>query len=353
MSGQITGVTNPSGGPLTYTVQPQGDPTSQEQLVINPQTGTYTYTPSDIKAHAAALDEDGDGEPDNGPVTQTFTVLVTDQDGNQTPVTITLPVTPQNETPEEAAPPAGAPSGKPTTTNGVIRGTLYLKDGDGDPLTVAGNVVGNPAYGPVVIDSKTYNAATGITTVEYHVEPIAPEPEPEPFQAFGFFGAMRMMSFSEPEPEGFSTFAGESEGVTTLADEQPPTIVFTVTDNYGGVQTVNVALPDPADASANVGNADPDTGVVAVQVTAVDENGQPVVLQQTVTQANQPTHGSVVYDAPSNTWTYTPDASARHDAAANGPTTDEFTITVTDPNGNVVPLRVTVPIDPDNDTRRA
>ena len=115
VTGQITGVTNPSGGPLTYTVQPQGDPTSQEQLVINPETGTYTYKPSDIKAHAAALEG-------TGPVTQTFTVVVTDQQGNQTPVTITLPVTPQNDTPEEAAPPVGAPQGSPTTTNGVIRG---------------------------------------------------------------------------------------------------------------------------------------------------------------------------------------------------------------------------------------
>ena len=239
------------------------------------------------------------------PQYQTFTVTVTDQDGNQTPVTITLPVTPQNDNPEEAAPPAETPSGTPTTTNGVIRGTLYLKDGDGDPLTVVGNVVGNPAYGPVVIDSKTFNQQTGITTVQYHVDPVAPEPEPEPFQAFGFLGAMRMMSFSEPEPEGFTTFSDESEGLTTLADEQAPAIVFTVTDQYGGLQTVEVALPNPANSSVNVGNADPDTGVVAVQVTAVDENGQPVVLQQAVTQANQPAHGSAVYDAPSNTWTYT------------------------------------------------
>ena len=144
---------NPSGGALTY--QTPNDPNSDDNFEV-PHDWAYPYTPSSETAHAAAFDPEGNG------VTQqykTYTVIVTDSQGNQTPVTVKVPVVPQNDNPEEVTPTVdpvtGDPVKPPTNVNGVIHGKLYLKDGDGDPLQVIGNAgdygqvtVGDPELTP-------------------------------------------------------------------------------------------------------------------------------------------------------------------------------------------------------------
>ena len=172
------------------------------------------------------------------------------------------------------------------------------------------------------------------------------------FAPMAMFGAMRMMSFSEPEPEGFSTFADESEGAVTTFADPAPTIIFTVTDQYGGIQTVTVPVPEPAQAGVSVGQPDhANGGAVTAQITAVDDENNPVDLTQTLKAGSGPTYGTATYNSQTNTWTYKPFEAARHaaaDVATPGPQEDSFVVTTTDEDGNVVDLTVTVPIDPNN-----
>ena len=171
------------------------------------------------------------------------------------------------------------------------------------------------------------------------------------------FSAMRMMSFSEPEPEAepeaasFSTLAEEGD-FSTLADEQDLDIVFTITDHdTGGTITHTVSVPvgengDPTAGPPIVGNPDPATGVVEFEIDADDPDGDP--LHQSL--GTPPQHGEAVYNDATNTWTYTPFATDRHDAAALGAdaatTSDSFTVVVDDGNGGTIEVPVSVNLTP-------
>jgi YVTN family beta-propeller protein/VCBS repeat-containing protein len=89
------------------------------------------------------------------------------------------------------------------------------------------------------------------------------------------------------------------------------------------------------------------TGAVTGTLGATDSDGD--VLGYTVTQ--NPSKGTVSVRT-DGTFTYTPTAAARHDAAEVGApvtaTTDKFTVSVTDGRGGIVTATVTVPISPTN-----
>lgn len=234
ITGQITGVTNPSGGPVEYVVQTP--PGSGEHLEVD-EDGTYTFTPSTPLAHGAAVDEDGDGQPDN-PVFQKFTVVATDQDGNETTIELSLPVTPSNTAPEPN-PTAETPP-QPTPTGGFTGQIPVLPDADGDEVKIIRAVASDGT--PVTFDGLnwTYGATTTARSA-------APQ---------GFAPQMARMSLAGPD-EGFSDDAQFS----TMAAADPVTITFTLSDGHGGVVPYTVALPAvdeaPVDVSAPGGPQGP------------------------------------------------------------------------------------------------
>ena len=234
VAGQITGVNNPSGGPVTYVVQTQ--PGSTEQLNVTP-TGAYTYKPSAPLAHGAALDTNDDGEPDN-PVFQTFTVIATDQDGNQTPIVLKLPVTPSNADPVPL-PPAQQTAPQPTQGGGYS-GTIGVNpDPDGDPVKIVSAVASDGT--PVTFNGLnwTYGEPSGAR---------ASEP-----QGFAPFAAMRsLLGFDEG-----SSARQSDTGFSTLAAGDPVMITFTLSDGHGGVVPYQVTLPaaDETPVDVSVGGA--------------------------------------------------------------------------------------------------
>jgi hypothetical protein len=224
VTGQITGVTNPSGGPVDYAVQtPAG---STEHLDVD-QDGTYTYTPTTPLAHGAAVDEDGDGQPDN-PVFQKFTVVATDQDGNETTIELNLPVTPTNTAPVPN-PDAEIPP-QPTPSGGFSGQIPVNPDADGDQVKIINAVASDGT--PVSFDGLnwTYGASS--------LRSAAPQ---------GFVPQAAMMSFASLD-EGSS----DDAQVSTLAAGDPVTITFTLSDGHGGVVPYTVSLPAADEAPVDV-----------------------------------------------------------------------------------------------------
>ncbi len=102
----------------------------------------------------------------------------------------------------------------------------------------------------------------------------------------------------------------------------------------GTSKTVLVGTPDPATGTV--------TGLICPSSTS------PLTYALT---PDAPANGSVTVSA-DGAFTYTPTATARHAAAAtSAPRSarrDSFTVTATDPQGVVMPIRVSVPISPTN-----
>jgi len=131
--------------------------------------------------------------------------------------------------------------------------------------------------------------------------------------------------------------------VATDAD-RADTFIVTVADGYGGVAEVMVAVTiAPANvapvATSTSGIPDATTGVVAGTVLGVDADGDALTYSGPSSTAK----GSVAI-APDGTFTYTPTALARHNAAFQSDTADSFSVIVTDGYGGstVVPVSVVV-----------
>ena len=131
------------------------------------------------------------------------------------------------------------------------------------------------------------------------------------------------------------------------------TVAVTVTDAKGAATGTVVAVPvSPKNAApvpkVTVGTPNASTGVVTGSVTATDADGDVRTYTVTATTAK----GSVNVNPATGAFTYTPTATARHDASATTASpadkTDSFTVTVSDGFGAVVPVAVTVSVGPKN-----
>ncbi|MBS7839198.1 cadherin-like domain-containing protein, partial [Wohlfahrtiimonas chitiniclastica] len=140
--GKITDVMDKDGDELTYTL---GEMPTHGTVVVN-EDGTYTYTPN----------PDYHGEDQ-------FTVVVSDDHGGETIVTVPVTITPVNDAPEvkEANQPIETPEDEPK--HGKI---TDVTDKDGDDLTYQ---VGElPKNGTVVVNEDgTY---TYTPNPDYHGE---------------------------------------------------------------------------------------------------------------------------------------------------------------------------------------
>ncbi|HSX50028.1 MAG TPA: retention module-containing protein, partial [Cellvibrio sp.] len=215
----------------------------------------------------------------NGP--ESFVVTVTDSRGNATDTRITFNVTPVNDAPT-------ANDVALTTDEDVaVSGQVVAQDVEGDVLTYT--ITGNPANGTVVL-----NAATG---------------------AFVY------------TPN--SNYNGNDSFTVTISDGNGGTTTSTVTV---GVAAVN-DLPVAQDLSLTT---DEDVAVNG-QIIATDVDGD--TLGYAVTTG--PTNGSVVLNAATGAFVYTPNTNY------NG--NDSFTVTISDGNGGTTTSTVTVGVNPLND----
>lgn len=299
LTGKV-GVVDFDGDPLTYVVNTK--PT-KGTLVLKAD-GTYTYTPTSTARHAAAVP----GAPDS--VTKdSFTITVSDGRNGTLTQTITVAINPANKVPVVTT-----TIGAPSTTTGVVTGSVRATDGDSDVRKYT--VTGAPAKGTVTMTS------TGSFTYT---------------------------------PTAAARAAAKAPGATYA--DKVDTFTVTVDDGHGGVVTVavNVKLAaanvKPTGAVATVVNTNPRSGVATGNITATDADGDPLTYKASAT-----TKGTIVIN-PNGSFTYTPTAAARLAASAAGATTttktETITITVSDGFGGTTTTTLKVSIAPNPTTNAA
>jgi VCBS repeat-containing protein len=300
LTGKV-GVVDFDGDPLTYVVNTK--PT-KGTLVLKTD-GTYTYTPTATARHAASVP----GAPDS--VTKdSFTVTVSDGRNGTLTQTITVAINPANKVPVTTT-----TIGAPSSTTGVVTGSVKATDGDSDVRKYT--VTGAPTKGAV-----TMTSTTGSFTYT---------------------------------PTAAARAAAKAPGAT-YADKVDKFTV-TVDDGHGGVVTVvvNVKLAaanvKPAGAVATVANTNPRTGVVTGNFTATDADGDPLTYK-----SSTPTKGTITIN-PNGSFTYTPTAAARAAASVAGASSttksETMTITVSDGFGGTTTTTLKVSIAPNPTTNVA
>jgi VCBS repeat-containing protein len=210
-----------------------------------------------------------------------------------------------------------------TQVGDVLTGTLNPVDPDGDTLTfratapVNGGEVtiasdGTFAYRP----TDALAAAGGTDTFQVTVSD-----EGSGFHVHGLSGLANLLTL------GLIGDGGHATSTTVTVD-------------------VNAA-PLPATPAYTLGAAERTTGTLVGELHVTDADSDPLSYNVT----GGPAAGSVTLAA-DGTFTYTPTATARHDAAADdaGPAelADSFTVTVDDNHGRAVDILVTVTVDPTN-----
>lgn len=299
LTGKV-GVVDFDGDPLTYVVNTK--PT-KGTLVLKAD-GTYTYTPTSTARHAAAVP----GAPDSV-TTDSFTITVSDGRNGTVTQTITVAIAPANKVPVVTT-----TIGSPSSTTGVVTGSVKATDGDYDVRKYT--VTGSPTKGTVTLTS------TGSFTYT---------------------------------PTAAARAAAKAPGATYA--DKVDTFTVTVDDGHGGVVAVavNVKLAaanvKPTGAVATVANTNPRSGVVTGAITAVDADGDPLAYKASAT-----TKGTIVIN-PNGSFTYTPTAAARLAASAAGATTttktETITITVSDGFGGTTTTTLKVSIAPNPTTNAA
>ena len=285
VSGQVK-ATDVDGDTLSYTL---GGTTPAHGTVVVNADGTWTYTP---------------GKDYNG--SDVFTVLVSDGNGGTATSTITIGVTPVNDTPKPEDPnnpdfdPATGNYNVTTEEDTPVSGQVKATDADGDTLTFALGTT-TPAHGTVVVNADgtwTYTPA--------------------------------------------ADYNGSDSFTVTVSDGNGGTATSTVNIGVTPVNDAPVAVNDSAttpedravviDVRANDKDVDGDT------LTITQVNGQAISTTQSVTLAGQ---GVVSLNA-DGTLTFTPAADY------NGQV--KFSYTVQDPSGESSTANVTVDVTPLSDT---
>ncbi|MDL5158960.1 Ig-like domain-containing protein [Actinomycetospora termitidis] len=333
-TGLVTGelhATDPDGDRLTYTVTRAP---SHGHVTVDPSTGTYTYVPDPVWARTGGTDTFTITIRDNNPSAPglgRFTGLAQQVLARSNPalaqrlfgahtttVTVPISITPANTAP--SAPPVTPAPSTVDGSSGVVTGGLGVSDAEGDPLTFVGPSGPTAKGGTVIVDP---------TTGRYTYT---------------------------PSPQARHAAARDGASAADATD----TFTVVVSDGRGGTVPVTVTVPvvpvNAAPVSLTPGPSfqeDEETGVVTGAPLAVsDADGD--TLSYSGPTSTTFKGGTVAVDPTTGSWTYTPSAQARHDAARDGATAadkeDTFTIVVTDAHGGTVPVTVSVPITPTNTT---
>ena len=404
-TGVVTGTvtaTDPDGDPLTYT----GSTTTAKGTVIVDPDGTFTYTPTADARHHAAADTAAADRP---------------ADSFTSPSPTPTAGSPPCPSPSPSAPPTPPTTGTavtdtPDPATGRSPAPLDSTDPDGDTLTYSGSTT--TAKGTVIVNADgtfTYtpteqarhNAATDNAGTDAHPghlhrhhhrrprrhrhrhrrsSPSAPTNTAPTGTAIarprsrppGWSPArvtrhrsrrrrpdLHRVDHHQPrarqrQPDGSFTYTptaaarhNAAADTATAADKQD-TFTITVDDGHGGTIPVTVTVTISPANTAPTGTTVPGapdrwTGVVTGTATFTDADNDPLTYSGSSTTSK----GTVAVN-PDGTFTYTPTATARHNAAADTATTEDkqdvFTLTVNDGFGSVQNVPVTVAIGSSNRT---
>ncbi|TRW88235.1 hypothetical protein FK535_03270 [Mycolicibacterium sp. 018/SC-01/001] len=297
----VTGVViakDPNGDPLTYEV---GD-TNKGGTVTIDERGRFTYTPSAAARHAASADNASQLDKQDS-----FVITVTDDHGGITKTLVTVAIKPANSAPT-------SPSVKDVFTNpntGVVTGAVTAVDADGDSFT----------YRAATKTRKGTVAIAEDGTFVYTPSDAARAQASRPFA---------------PRSAKFDSFR------VTIDDGHGGTTALTVRVGIAPLGGENQA---PVDGTFTAGEPNVFTGKVTGSVTATDPDQDPLSYSGSGLTAK----GSVVVDA-DGTFTFTPNAAARHQAGADDATEsdkqDTFVVTASDGFGGTLAIPVTVAIKP-------
>ncbi|WP_368679891.1 Ig-like domain-containing protein (plasmid) [Rhodococcus opacus] len=215
-SGLVTGKVNvidPDGDDLTYVVSTNLDP-AVGSVVLNPETGTFTFTPSQIaRANAGST---------SGVDTTTFTITASDGRAAAA-VAVTVTVSPLQPV-VNSAPAAGTPTvNTPSPVDGAVTGRLDFTDSDGDLL--AYTVTGAPTNGSVTVATDGSFTYTPTAMVRLRA---------------GAGGANLGDIFTIAATDG----RGGTAQVTVTAPVDPAHEAVTGTVTVGGMPTAGTVSPD-------------------------------------------------------------------------------------------------------------
>ncbi|MGV0991560.1 MAG: Ig-like domain-containing protein [Mycobacterium sp.] len=301
ISGDVN-VTDPDSDVITYGVVSR--PTKGTVAVDG--TGHFVYTPDPMLAHDGLTDSFQVAASDAASgfhihgilgLINLLTFGLIGGDTHSTTATVSLTVTPVNKVPT-----AITTVGTPDPSTGVLLGTVTGSDPDGDPLTYAGS-------------TTSKGAAVVTTSGDFTYTPTA---------------------------QARHAAAKLDAPATAKAD----TFTVTVADDHGGslavpITTAIVGANVAPTVTQSAGTPNATSGLVAGAVLGSDADSDPLAYTLTGAAAK----GTVVLNA-DGSFTYTPTALARHNAAFTSDTTDSFTITVADGYGGTVNVPVSVTISP-------
>ena len=303
-TGVTTGAVNavdPDNDTLTYI---SAGGASKGNVTVT-REGLYVYTPTSQARHAAAKTNASAADK-----TDTFTVTVSDSRGRTAIIPVSVTISPANTDPIAAI----GFRGLADVTTGVLKGLL-----------IAGDVEDDAVY-------FSYPQTTGKGSVTL-------------------------------DRDGNFTYtpsaAARDAAARTNAIQADKTDTFTVTytDDYGGISKLPVTVtvsPAPGGAANRppvsgtpTFTTNSTTGVVSGAVNAADPDGD----RLTYSVATTTSKGTVSVTA-AGAFTYTPTATARHEAAKLGAAasvkTDSFTVSVSDGKGGTLSIPVQVTISPQN-----
>ncbi|SEH61361.1 VCBS repeat-containing protein/40-residue YVTN family beta-propeller repeat-containing protein [Mycolicibacterium rutilum] len=289
-TGVVKGVVSaddPDDDRLTY----KGTTTTAKGRVTVASNGSLTYTPTAAARHAAASS--------STPVTDNFTVTVTDGHGGTLAVPVTVTIASANKAPQAGK----ATVYQPNSITGVVTGSVRATDADRDTLSYSGST--STTKGTVVVQSN------------------------------GDF------TYTPTQPARQNAAAGGAAAKDTF--------MVTVSDGHGGTLAVPVTVtisPNraPVAGTVNAPQPNPLTGVVTGSVTATDPDRDPVTYSGT---GDTPKGHVVVYS--DGKFTYTPTDDARADARTTPDTDiDTFSVTATDGRGATVSIPVNVLVAPED-----
>ncbi|PZE61621.1 hypothetical protein DEJ24_05025 [Curtobacterium sp. MCPF17_001] len=326
------------------TVTKHTDPTNGT-LTMTGTDGGFSYVP---KAGASGTDQ--------------FDYTATDGSGQTSTSTVTITVTP-TATDDAFSVQAGA-----TVTADAARGLLGNDHGSG--LTIAGNstpdhgsltLAGNGAYAYTPddhfsgTDSFTYTAkdASGATitgTVSITVLPTAKADtitatasQTTTVAAPGLLGndLGTGLTVSGNTSPGHGTVSVGTDGTTTYTPAPgysgPDAFDVTITDGNGKSDTVTTTVRVAPKATDDTAAVDAGSSVsTTTRATGVLGNDSGTAL--TITNSTTPDHGTLVLDASTGTYTYTPTAGFSG--------TDRFGYTATDKSGATTSATMTITVRP-------
>ena len=302
--------TDPNDDPLTFSVAPAMHGT----VTIDPATGALTYTPSNAARQRAAASNATALEKQD-----VIVVLADDGHSGAVSVGITVSVVPASNA-DDRAPAAGTPIiNAPNATTGVVTGTVSATDPDGDQLTYELFNRGAKSYS-VTVDPTSGNFVytPGIDAGHIAASPTAT---------------------ADDKVDTFTVSATDSRGQSVTFDVTVPILA---TNAIPYVQEIfQNGYQESVDSS----------GVATGHVYFYDNDYRPTPDVLTYV-ASQPAKGSVTITNDQNTvaFTYTPNESARLQAASTTATPtdmiDTFTISADDGYGGTVTANVVVGILP-------